>query len=97
MRFLPTGFGGDDAGVLGDSDSEMVVPTETAGLGMPNELNLPSRKEKRKHADVNGGETAELPSKKSKKHRNPEDLKRKEDRRAKKEKRRAQDAAVAKS
>ncbi|CBX98040.1 hypothetical protein IAQ61_010145 [Plenodomus lingam] len=96
MRFLPVGFHGDAAGTIGDSDNEMETPTETAGLGMPNGLNLPSRrKEKRKHADVNGSETIEAPAKKSKKHRSIEDVKRKEERRAKKEKKRARDAAGA--
>jgi hypothetical protein len=46
MRFLPTGFGTGDAGTLGDSDDEREAPKATAGLGMPSELNLPSRKEK---------------------------------------------------
>lgn len=93
MRFLPTGFGGKDGGILGDSDGETESLQGTAGLGMPSELNLPSRKEKRKHADVNGSEAAASPSKKSKKHRTPEDKQRKEERRAKKEKKRAQEAA----
>ena len=98
MRFLPTGFGGGVAGTLGDSDSEHEAPGGTAGLGMPNGLNLPSRsrKEKRKHADVTDVGTAELSSKKSKKHRTPEEIHQKEARRAKKEKKRAQ-AALANS
>ncbi|KAI8939747.1 hypothetical protein NX059_003492 [Plenodomus lindquistii] len=94
MRFLPVGFDGDAAGTIGDSDDEVEGPTATAGLGMPNGLNLPSRrKEKRKHVDVNGSEGPEAPAKKSKKHKSAEDVKRKEERRAKKEKKRAQDAA----
>ncbi|KAF1946464.1 hypothetical protein EJ02DRAFT_418571 [Clathrospora elynae] len=92
MRFLPIGFGGSDAGILGDSDSEVEVARTTAGLGMPDGLNLPSRKKKRKHADVNGVETAEVPSKKTRKHRTPEELQKKDERRAKKEKRRAEQA-----
>jgi hypothetical protein len=85
MRFRPTGFGGGDAGTLGDSESEEEVLHGTAGLSMPNGLNLPSRKEKRKHTESNGDARAAS----SKKHRTAEDLQRKEERRAKKEKRRA--------
>ncbi|KAJ4365757.1 hypothetical protein N0V83_008377 [Neocucurbitaria cava] len=86
MRFLPTGFGGDIAGTLGDSDSDE-APRRTAGLGVPDGLNLPSRsrKEKRKHADVNGVRMEELPSKKSKKNRSPDEVQQKEEKRAKKE------------
>jgi len=91
MRFLPTGFNGGDAGTLGDSDSEGDAPHETAGLGMPNELNLPSRKEKRKRVEVNGDVPADLPAKKHKKHRTPEE------RRARKEKKRGREAESAKS
>lgn len=98
MRFLPVGFNGDAAGTIGDSDDEMEAPTETAGLGMPNGLSLPSRrKEKRKLADVSGSEAMEAPVKKSKKHKSVENVKSKEERRAKKEKIRAQNAASAKS
>jgi hypothetical protein len=85
MRFRPTGFGGGDAGTLGDSESEEEALHGTAGLGMPNGLHLPSRKEKRKHTETNGDAR---PSS-SKKHRTAEDLQRKDERRAKKEKRRA--------
>jgi hypothetical protein len=93
MRFLPTGFGGDEGGILGDSDDENETPTETAGLGMPDGLNLPSRKPKRKHADANGDEELEAPPKKTKKHRDPEEVKRKEEKKARKEKKRADAAA----
>jgi hypothetical protein len=97
MRFLPIGCGGATASTLGDSDSEVEVPQEMAGLAMPNGLNLPSRKEKRKHTEVNGGADADMPSKKHKKHRTPEEIKTREERRAKKEKKRAKEAALAKS
>jgi hypothetical protein len=83
MRFLPTGFGAGDAGTLGDSDSEGEAPRTTAGLGMPNELNLPSRKEKRKHTELNGHASIDSPTKKHKKQRTTEEKK------AKKEKKRA--------
>ncbi|CAN9154510.1 unnamed protein product [Alternaria alternata] len=95
MRFLPTGFSGNDAGIIGDSDDETEAPRETAGLGMPNGLNLLSKKPKRKHADVNGVDTPEVPSKKTKKHRDPEETKRKEEKKAKKDKKRAKEAAMA--
>ncbi|KAG9192391.1 hypothetical protein G6011_11125 [Alternaria panax] len=95
MRFLPTGFSGSDAGIIGDSDSETEIPRETAGLGMPNGLNRPSKKPKRKHADVNGVDAPEVPSKKTKKHRDPEEAKRKEEKKAKKEKKRVKEAAMA--
>ncbi|KAG9385961.1 RNA-polI-A34 multi-domain protein [Pyrenophora tritici-repentis] len=89
MRFLPTGFSGDDGGNLGDSESESEKLREPAGLGMPNGLNLPSKKQKRKHADVNGDAT-EVLAKKTKKHRTPEEEKRKAEKKARKEKKRAQ-------
>jgi hypothetical protein len=97
MRFLPTGFGAGDVGTLGDSDSEEDIPQATSGLSMPDELNLPSRKEKRKHTGLNGDGGTESMSKKHKKHRETDDAQRKEERRAKKEKKRAQQAAAAKS
>lgn len=100
MRFRPTGFGGGDLGTLGDSESEDETPRETAGLGMPNGLNLPSRirKEKRKHVEVSGDARTELPAKKPKKHRTPEEAKRKDAaRKARKERKRAQEAALAES
>jgi len=97
MRFLPTGFSGNDGGDLGDSESESEKQREPAGLGMPNGLNLPSKKQKRKHADVNGGDTNEVPAKKTKKHRDPEEEKRKAEKKARKEKKRAQQAASASS
>lgn len=93
MRFLPSGFGGDAISTLGDSDSEGERPRDAAGPEASNEVSLPYRKEKRKHIEVNGTETAPS-SKKSKKQRPPEEIKRKEERRAKKEKKRAQVAAL---
>lgn len=95
MRFLPTGFSGNDAGTIGDSDDETEVPQAIAGLAMPNGLNLPSKKPKRKHADVNGVDAPEVPAKKTKKQRDPEEIKRKEEKKARKEKKRAKEAAAA--
>ena len=83
--------------MLGVSDSEDDTPQKTAGLGMPDGLNLPSRKEKRKHTEVNGDARAESPSKKHKKHQTAEQIQRKEERRARKEKQRAREAASAKA
>jgi hypothetical protein len=91
MRFLPTGFGGGDVGTLGDSDSENDAPQETAGLGMPNGLNLPSKKVKRKHAEVNGDAPVDAPAKKHKKHRTPEEKE------ARKEKKRGRERASMES
>ncbi|KAE8846840.1 hypothetical protein HRS9122_03747 [Pyrenophora teres f. teres] len=89
MRFLPTGFSGNDGGNIGDWESESEKQREPAGLGMPNGLNLPSKKHKRKHTDVNG-DANEVPAKKTKKHRDPEEEKRKAEKKARKEKKRAQ-------
>jgi hypothetical protein len=85
MRYLPLGFvGGDSGGVLGDTDSEDdAVPQERAGLAVPNGLNLPTKAAKRKHHEANGNEA---PSKKIKKHRTPEEIKKKEEKKSKKEK-----------
>lgn len=97
MRFLPTGFKGSEGGIIGDSDDEAEAPREPAGLGVPVGLDPSSKKQKRKHAEVNGADAAEAPSKKTRKDRNPDELKRKEERRAKKEKKRAKEAASAES
>ncbi|KAH8727253.1 DNA-directed RNA polymerase I subunit RPA34.5-domain-containing protein [Phaeosphaeriaceae sp. PMI808] len=86
MRFLPTGFGKGNAGTLGDSDSEDNTPQETTGSSMLDDLNLPSRKEKRKHQEVIGGMRTESALKKKKK----KGIETSGDRRAKKEKKRAQ-------
>ncbi|KAH7085561.1 DNA-directed RNA polymerase I subunit RPA34.5-domain-containing protein [Paraphoma chrysanthemicola] len=100
MRFRPSGSGGGDLGTLGDSESEAEPHKDTAGLGMSDELNLPSRprKDKRKHAETNGDARTESPARKHKKHRTPEEArKREEAKRAKKEKKRAHEAARAQS
>ncbi|KAH7401535.1 DNA-directed RNA polymerase I subunit RPA34.5-domain-containing protein [Pyrenochaeta sp. MPI-SDFR-AT-0127] len=97
MRFIPTGFGGDATSTLGDSDSEVDARRGTPGFGVPNDSVSASRKEKRKHAVANGEEAADLPLKKSKKKRSLEELTRKEERRVKKHKKRAQVAALSTS
>ena len=76
MRFLPTGSAGIRGSTLGDSEDE--EPDKTSGL------DVPPRKEKRKHAEVNGHEGQGLSAKKHKKHRTPEEKKRKEQKKAKK-------------
>lgn len=94
MRFLPSGFGGEATSTLGESDSEGEGPRDAAGPKASNEVSLPYRKEKRKHVEVNGAETAPSSSKRSKKQRPPEEIRRKEERRAKKERKRAKEAAL---
>lgn len=94
MRFLPSGFGGDDAGALGDSDSDDGQRGEAAGKRLSQGPGLPYRKEKRKHADVNGTGKAEVPSKKSKKHRSTDEMQRKEEQRFVKDKKRMHGAAL---
>ena len=96
MRFLPTGFGGDGISTLGDSDSESDGPRKAVDPRTSNQLNLPYRKEKRKHIEANDAETASS-SKRSKKQRPLEEIKRKDERRAKKEKKRAKEAALTAS
>lgn len=85
MRYLPLGFtGGEAGGVLGDTDSEEdEVPQERAGLAAPNGLNLPTKAAKRRHSEANGDEA---PTKKVKKHRTPEELKKREEKKSKREK-----------
>lgn len=107
MRFRPIGSGDAGAGTLGDPDSEDNAPQKIAALDLSNELSLPVRKEKRKqteangytqmetqskkhkkkHTEANGENQMELQPKKPKKHRTPEE------KAARKEKKRARDAA----
>ncbi|KAH6637712.1 DNA-directed RNA polymerase I, subunit RPA34.5 [Boeremia exigua] len=83
MRYLPLGFvGADSGGVLGESDAEDdAVPQAHAGLAAPNGLNVPG-KAKRKLADA--GE--EAPAKKVRKQRSPEEVRKRDEKKAKKEK-----------
>lgn len=68
MRYFHSGFGDPDPGTLGSSDSE---PDASA----PQSLNKP---EKRKHEH-----TGDSPAKKHKKHRTPEEIKKREEKKAK--------------
>lgn len=97
MRFFPTGFGGDTPGTLGESDSEAEGLPEKAGFGVLIGRDLASRPEKRKHVLAEDAERVDSPSKKSRKPRSPEELKRKGERKAKKDRKRAQEAASSKS
>jgi hypothetical protein len=92
MRYFHSGFGEEDPGILGPSDSEN-EPPEPAGLGVPNGTHAPmtqelSKPEKRKYVETNGVEGPEPSPKKHKKHRTPEEIQAREERKAKKEKRR---------
>jgi hypothetical protein len=92
MRFMPSGFGDEDPGMIGSSDSEMDVSTHaTARLSTPNGRSAATKTKKRKHEAVNAEEKSASPVKKHKKHKTPEE---KEQRR--KEKKRQKEAAKAK-
>ncbi|KAF2815008.1 uncharacterized protein BDZ99DRAFT_379113 [Mytilinidion resinicola] len=78
MRFLPSGFGDVEPGIIGSSDSE-------AEARKPNSANGLHRPEKRKHEDTNG-DRHERP-KKAKKSKDPEHEKRKAEKKARKRKR----------
>ncbi|KAJ4291165.1 hypothetical protein N0V90_010363 [Kalmusia sp. IMI 367209] len=98
MRFFPSGFEGSAPTTLGTSDSEDdgSIP-EPAGLGIPKGLDLPAKKEKRKHEQANGEEGIESPTKKHKKHRTAEEQHKRDEKKAKKERKKEKGAAKAKS
>ncbi|KAF2121777.1 DNA-directed RNA polymerase I subunit RPA34.5-domain-containing protein [Lophiotrema nucula] len=75
MHFHPSGFGDEDGGTLGSSDSgdEAAPLRPTAGLGVPNGAQSLKKLEKRKHQHTNDEDRAESPVKKHKKHRTPEE------------------------
>jgi hypothetical protein len=80
MRYFPSGVPDHTPATMGFSDSEDEEPTvRPAGLGVPNDLHLPIRPEKRKLADVKSS------SKKHKKHQTSEEADRKAEKKAKKE------------
>jgi hypothetical protein len=98
MRYFPSGVEDHTPSTLGFSDSEdEIQPVQPAGLGIPNELHVPSKPEKRKHAEANGEEAVEEASKKHKKQKVTEEMQRKEERKAKKERRRQKEQAKTKS
>lgn len=88
MRFFPSGVQDHTPVTLGSDDEEDAGSAPTAGLAVPNGVHLPVRSEKRKLADLHEDDKVESPVKKHKKHRTPEELKRREERRAKKDKKR---------
>lgn len=86
MRFFPSGFEDSAPTTLGDSDNEDETPAaQPAGLGISQGLNLPAKKEKRKHSK--GEDEMEVPAKKHKKHRTDEEQARRDEKKARKEKR----------
>jgi hypothetical protein len=98
MRYFPSGVEDRTPITLGCSDSEdeaQSVPP--AGLGVPNELHLPSKPEKRKLVEVNGEDAREKSSKKHKKQKTLDETQRKEEKKAKKERKRQDGLAKAKS
>lgn len=70
MRYFHSGFGDQDPGVLGDSESEDDAAAPTPAL---------NKAEKRRRSDAG----AEVPTKKHKKHRTAEELKKREEKKAK--------------
>ncbi|KAF2263525.1 hypothetical protein CC78DRAFT_617593 [Lojkania enalia] len=94
MHYFPSGFGDEEPGTLGSSDSEIEASTP-ARLGAMNGALANSNSEKRKH-DQEDGEIPGSVTTKPKKRRTPEELKRREERRAKKEKKREKEKAKAK-
>ena len=97
MRYFPSGVEDHTATTLGFSDSEDEAPAKKpAGLGIPNDLHLPLRLEKRKHAEVNGNDGVESSPKKHKKHQTPEEIQKKAEKKAKKEKKRQKEQAKTK-
>jgi hypothetical protein len=98
MRYFPSGVEDHTPVTLGISDSEdEALAKRPAGLGVPNGLHLASKPEKRKHAEVNGHDGIEIPSKKHKKHQTPEEIQKKAEKKAKKEKKRQKEHAKTKS
>jgi hypothetical protein len=90
MRYFHSGFGDQDPGTIGSSDSETEAP-RPAGLGVMSGTHAPTRIEKRKHDQVNGVETSESPVKKPKKHKTPEEIKERAEKKARKEKKKGKE------
>lgn len=86
MRFFPSGYQDSTPATVGYSDSEDDASAgQPVGLGIPNGLALPVKKEKRKHSK--GQEEMEAPAKKHKKQRTEEEQARRDEKKARKEKR----------
>lgn len=73
MRYFHSGFGKDEPGTLGSSDSEAEPPAQANGT------HVPKKAAKRKLEEVAG---VESPEKKHKKHRTPEEIKKREQKKA---------------
>ncbi|OCK84389.1 hypothetical protein K432DRAFT_125070 [Lepidopterella palustris CBS 459.81] len=95
MRFCPSGFGDDDPGVLGSSDSEAEVEVRCEATALNGTKAIP-RPDKRKREETNGNQHESAnPTKKSKKAKDPEELRRKQEKKARKlEKERAKMAKM---
>jgi len=94
MRYFHSGFGEQDPGILGESDSEdedveMATAQADTGAGAAVNGATVTKKGKRKHED---GEKGEGSAKKAKKLKTAEDIKKKEE---KKEKRRKEKSKAA--
>jgi len=86
MRFLPSGFGDEDPGTLGSSDSETPTPARPE-YRMPNGSRPTHQTKKRNHEDVDGtSQVSSSPVKKPKKTKDQDDSKKMEKRARKREK-----------
>ena len=84
MRFLPSGFGDEDPGTLGSSDSETPTPARPA-FRMPDGPRPTHRTEKRNHEEMNGiNQVSSSPVKKPKKTKDQDDSKKKMEKKARK-------------
>ncbi|KAF2175583.1 hypothetical protein K469DRAFT_724083 [Zopfia rhizophila CBS 207.26] len=92
MRYFPSGFGDQDPGVLGSSDSENEV-SGTTGVGVPNGAHSAQKAEKRRYEEMNGAEKSSTAKKKHKKSKDPEEIKRREEKAARKERKKQKELA----
>lgn len=87
MRYFHSGFGDQDPGILGDSDSEDDVEMTTAQADTIAGANVigasTTKKGKRKHEDGEGS------AKRAKKHKTAEEIRRKEEKKERKRKEKA--------
>lgn len=84
MRFLPSGFGDEDPGTLGSSDSETSTPARPA-FRMPDGPRPTHRTKKRNHEEMNGiNQVSSSPVKKPKKTKDQDDSKKKMEKKARK-------------
>jgi hypothetical protein len=86
MRFLPSGFGDEDPGTLGSSDSETPTPARPESR-MPNGSRPTHQTKKRNHEDMDGtNQVSSSPVKKPKKTKDQDDSKKMGKRARKREK-----------